>query len=356
MAMEKKDVDLDSLDARILREIEPDGRQPMSDLARKLGISQTYARQRFHSLLDRKIARIIAITSPVALGYRTQAVTGIQVASLGDLHAVADKLRSLTNVKLLMISAGWHDIIIWTMFATATDLSTFLATELGNISGIKSTETMMVIESRGSWTYLPSSLRANVLFAPSPPAHLVAGDDREAKDAVLAQKGDQDSDIGIDQLDLMILREMEQDGRQPVSHLAKKLGICRPNARARLQRLLDKQITRIITFTNPAHLGYPVFAMIGIKVSPKEIDAVMDKMETLSNVYWVARVAGRYDLIATTLFPSLTELSVFLVRELGAIPGVLSAEAMIILEVRKWSFAYLASSYLRSVEKYQQKT
>jgi DNA-binding Lrp family transcriptional regulator len=141
-----------------------------------------------------------------------------------------------------------------------------------------------------------------------------------------------------------------------VSHLAKKLGICRPNARARLQRLLDKQITRIITFTNPAHLGYPVFAMIGIKVSPKEIDAVMDKMETLSNVYWVARVAGRYDLIATTLFPGLTELSVFLARELGATPGVLSAETMIILEVRKWSFAYLASSYLRSVEKYQQKT
>lgn len=354
--MGKKDVDLDSLDLRLLREIERDGRQLISDLARKLGMSQTYARQRFHSLLDRKIARIIAITSPVALGYHTQAITGVQIASLGDLHAVADKLRSLTNVKLLMLSAGWQDIIIWTMFAKATDLSSFLATELGNIPGIKSTETMMVIESRGSWTYLPSSLRANLPLAPSPPSHLVAGDNEEAKYAALAHKGDQDSDTGIDQLDLMILREMEQDGRQPVSQLAKKLGICRPNARARLQRLLDKEITRIITFINPAHLGYPVFAMIGIKVSPKEIDAVMDKVETMSNVYWVSRVAGRYDLIATTLFPGLTELSLFLGRQLGPIPGVLSAETMIILEVRKWSFAYLASSYLRSMEKYQQET
>jgi DNA-binding Lrp family transcriptional regulator len=348
--MQEKHIDLDSLDARILREIVPDGRQPISDLARKLGISQTYARQRFHSLLDRKIARIIAITSPVALGYRTQAVTGIQVASLGDLDAVADKLRSLTQVKLLMISAGWQDIIIWAVFANATDLSAFLATELGNIPGIKSSETMMVMESRVSWTYLPSSLMANGLSVPPPPADLVVEDSR-ARDATLAQKGHQDSDIGIDQLDLMILREMEQDGRQPVSHLAKKLGICRPNARARLQRLLDQQITRIITFTNPAHLGYPVFTMIGIKVSPKEIDAVMDKIETLSNVYWVARVAGRYDLIANTLFRSLTELSVFLARELGATPGVLSAETMISLEVRKWSFAYLASSHLRNMEK-----
>jgi len=350
--MEKKDVELDSLDLRILREIEPDGRQPVSDVARKIGISQTYARERIQRLLNRKITRIISLTSPLALGYRTQAVTGIQVSSPGDLHVVADKLRSLTNVKFLVISVGWQDIIIWTMFANATDLSTFLATELGNISGIKSTETMMVIESRGSWTYSPSKLRANVLFADSPSSHLVAGDNRGKKGVALAHQGDQDSDLGIDQLDLLVLREMEQDGRQSISHLAKKLGICRANARARLRRLLDKQITRIIAFTNPVHLGYPVFAMIGIKVSPKEIDAVMEKVETLSNVYWVLRVAGRYDLIAMTMFPSLIDLSLFLGRELGAIPSVLSTETVIGLEVTKWSFAYLTSSYLRSIEKY----
>jgi Lrp/AsnC family transcriptional regulator for asnA, asnC and gidA len=253
-------------------------------------------------------------------------------------------------VKLLMISASWQDIIIWTMFATATDLSTFLATDLGNISGIKSTETMMVIESRGSWTYLPSSLRANVLFAPSPPAHLVAGDNREAKDAVLAQKGDQDSDIGIDQLDLMILEEMEKDGRQPVSHLAKKLGISWANASARLQRLLDKQITRVVAFASPLHLGYRTFGMIGIKVSPKNIDAVMDKVQTLPNVWSVVQMVGRYDVIVETMFPGPIGLSDFLAGELGPIAGVLSMETMVALDYRKMSFGYLASSYLQRIE------
>ena len=346
------DGDLDSLDLRIIWEMGLDGRQSASDLARKLGISHTYASKRFQRLLDRKITRIAAFTHPLALGYRTMAVTGVQV-SPGELNTVADSLCALPDVNMLIIAAGWRGIIIWTMFANPADLSRFLERELGNIPGIKSTETMMVIEWRVALSYLFSNQWRNMLFSYPPSSYLAPWDNRQEQKSTLAQQGDQDSNLSIDQLDLMILKEMEQDGRQPVLNLAKRLGISRANASARLQRLLDKQITRIVAFTSPLDLGYQTNALIGMTVSLKELDAVMDKAGTLPNVYGVAKVVGRYDMFIGANFLGPTDLSRFLVRELGTIPGLLSTEITIGLELRKMSFDYLASSYLQRIKQHQ---
>jgi Lrp/AsnC family transcriptional regulator for asnA, asnC and gidA len=304
--------------------------------------------------LDRKITRIAAFTHPLALGYRTLAVTGVQV-SPGELNTVADSLCALPDVNMLIIAAGWQGLIIWTMFANPADLSRFLARELGNIPGIKSTETMMVIEWRVSLSYLSSSQWRNMLFSYPPSPYLAPWDNRQEQKSASDQQRDQDSSLSIDQLDLMILKEMEQDGRQPVSDLAKKLGISRANASVRLQRLLDKRITRIVAFANALDLGYHTNALIGVRVSPGEVDSVMDKLGTLPNVYGVAKVVGRYDLFIGANFPGPTDLSRFLVRELGTIPGLLSTEITIGLELRKTSFEYLASSYLQRIEQYQHK-
>ena len=65
----------------------------------------------------------------------------------------------------------------------------------------------------------------------------------------------QDLEAGIEELDLMILKELEADGRQSVSDLARKLGINRAHATARLQRILDQQVAKIVAFNNPLLLG-----------------------------------------------------------------------------------------------------
>lgn len=93
------DVDLDSLDLKILEEMRSNGRLPASHFARELGISETYACKRLQRLLDRKITRITAFANPLALGYRVVALTGVQV-SPAKLRTVGDRLRAIPNVKL----------------------------------------------------------------------------------------------------------------------------------------------------------------------------------------------------------------------------------------------------------------
>ncbi len=327
------DVHLDEIDLRILREMEADGRQSISALAKKLGISRAYTGKKMQNLLDRKITRIVAFTDPRVLGFRTVAMIGIQV-SLGELHTAADRLRALPSVQMVMIAAGRHNIVAWAMFADPMDLSSFLTRDLGNIPGIKSTETSMVLEWRKmSFSYLSSSK----LGAPGP----------EPQESSLPEPSvAQSSDLDIDELDLEILQELEQDGRQPVSYLAKKLGTSRAYMSSRLQRILDLRITRIVAHTDPMCLGFRIFAMIGIKVVPSEINAIAGKLCLLNSTHGVAIMAGQHDIIIWTMFPTPFDLSAFLERDLGHIPGIISAECAILLELRKMSFPFLVRSQL----------
>lgn len=142
-----------------------------------------------------------------------------------------------------------------------------------------------------------------------------------------------------------MLSELEADGRQPVSDLARKLGTSRAYMSSRLQRLLDHGIARVVAHTSPLALGYHVFAMVGIKALPSDTSAIADKLCYLQNVNGVVLVAGRHDIIIWTMFPTPIHLSSFLENDLGGIPGIISAECTILLELRKMSFPYLVRSH-----------
>jgi Lrp/AsnC family transcriptional regulator for asnA, asnC and gidA len=333
MMAQHTDVDLDDLDLEILREMEADGRQSISALAKTLGISRAYAGKRLQSLLDRRITRIVTFTDPRVLGLRTMAIVGIQV-SLSDLHAAADRLRALPSVHMVMITAGPHNIVIEAMFTDPKELSGLLTRDLGGIPGIKSVETTTVLEWRKmSFSYLASS-------------GLIAAQPRQAEAPGAGQLAVPASDLTADELDLQLLNELEADGRQPVSDLAKKLGTSRAYMSSRLQRVLDQRIARIVAHTDPMALGYHIFAMIGIKVLPSDINTVAEKLRYLPHVNGVVIVAGRHDIIVWTMFPTPPDLSAFLEKELGGIPGIISAECTILLELRKMSFPFLVRSHL----------
>ena len=332
---QNKNNEMDQLDLMILKEMEADGRQPVSDLAKKLGTSRANASRKLKRLLEQKITSIVAFTNPLVLGYRTVAMIGIQVSPRA-IHETADKLSALPNVHLVIIAAGRHDIIIWTMFQTPTDLSTFLGSDLGGISGITSTETMIVLEmKKQSFDFLSAS-------------GMASNGDQQQQNIPPVQPIAQEVIDGIDQYDLMIFKEMENDARQSVSDLAKKLGTSRAYASAKLQKLLNQQLIKIVAFTNPLTLGYNVFALIGIKVSPNEIDAAAERLSELAVVHTVAKVAGQHDIVIQTNFQTPVDLSTFLMGELSNIPGISSTETMIALELRKMSFMYLVSSHLEA--------
>jgi DNA-binding Lrp family transcriptional regulator len=338
-------VDLDTVDVKILSEIERDGRLSISDLAKKLGISRASASRRLQRLWDRRLTRTAIFTNPLALGYRNQALTGIQVWP-GKLREVCDKLHDFPDVYLILITAGRYDIIIWTMFADPMALTIFLSNELGAISGVKSTDTLMIMEWYFSLSYLsPRHWRKMSFSSPLPP-YRATGDHKQRS----ALQSNGKSDLSIDQLDLMIVKELEKDPRRPISDVARKIGISRATASTRLRRLTDARIVRVTAFANMLALSYHMYVIVGMKVSPKEMNTAVDRIIALPGVFWVVKGVGRYDLVVWAALSEPNDLAAFLSNELGVVPGILAMETMTGLELTKMTGAGLVTTHLRRTE------
>ena len=71
---------MDSIDARIVRELQMDGRLSWVDLGEKVSLSASAAQRRVQSLVENGvIERIAARVSPEALGYEVEAFVSVNV-------------------------------------------------------------------------------------------------------------------------------------------------------------------------------------------------------------------------------------------------------------------------------------
>lgn len=144
----------------------------------------------------------------------------------------------------------------------------------------------------------------------------------------------------LDPLDIRLIKELEADGRQSNAELARKVGTSKATARRKLNRLLDEGVIRVLAVADPPALGYQTVATMGINVRPGEVDAVAETLASYGNVHVVIICAGRYDIIAWVMFRNSEDLSSFIRNELGKIPGLVHAETMIYLKIKRFSFAY----------------
>jgi Lrp/AsnC family transcriptional regulator, leucine-responsive regulatory protein len=115
-----------------------------------------------------------------------------------------------------------------------------------------------------------------------------------------------------------LLTALQEDGRAPLKTLALAAGLSIPATVERLKRLKDAGVVRSVAAElDPAQVGYPVRAMIGITVQQPGKKAFLDKLRRAPEVLECHHVAGADSYIVTVVSPSLEELE----RFLGSING-----------------------------------
>ena len=90
------DVRLDDTAKRIVELLQKDGRQSYAAIAKEVGLSEAAVRQRVQRLLDSGVMQIVAVTDPLQLGFRRQAMIGLRTD--GDLLAIGDAVAALPEV------------------------------------------------------------------------------------------------------------------------------------------------------------------------------------------------------------------------------------------------------------------
>jgi len=133
----------------------------------------------------------------------------------------------------------------------------------------------------------------------------------------------------LDDLDISILRALQEDARIPFSKLAKMLKVPESTVKFRVKRLLERGIiTKFVALLNPVKLGYNVTLVIFISCEPKKVNEVFNELCKLRESHHIFQLTGKYDFI-TVLHARDTKEANEIFRTIKSIDGVKEAEMMI---------------------------
>src|SRR5580692_2575523 len=136
---------LDHLSKQIIEQLQEDGRRSYASIGKAVGLSEAAVRQRVQRLIDTGVIQIVAVTDPLTLGFRRQAMIGIRCA--GDLEQVAEHLAVLDEIDYVVITAGSFDLLIEVVCEDDDHLLEILS-RVRAVPSVTSTETFVYLKLR----------------------------------------------------------------------------------------------------------------------------------------------------------------------------------------------------------------
>lgn len=136
----------------------------------------------------------------------------------------------------------------------------------------------------------------------------------------------------MDELDVGVVRLLEQDGRMSHSEIARRLGVSEGAIRQRLKRLIAGRMLRIQPVLNMERFGEWHLAIIGLNIEGRQLEQCADQIAKLPEVVNTMIVAGHFDLIAMLLLEDQKSLTDFITRKLAKVPGIRNSETFMCLK------------------------
>jgi Lrp/AsnC family transcriptional regulator for asnA, asnC and gidA len=137
---------LDDIGKAIVEQLQADGRRPYASIAKAVGLSEAAVRQRVARLQDAGVIQIVAVTDPLQLGFRRQAMVGVRVD--GDLTAAADAVSELPEVDYVVITAGSFDLLVEVVCEDDDHLLELVGGRIRALPGVRNTETFVYMKLR----------------------------------------------------------------------------------------------------------------------------------------------------------------------------------------------------------------
>jgi len=135
---------LDDVAKRIIELLQEDGRQSYAAIAKSVGLSEAAVRQRVQRMLEAGIMQIVAVTDPIQVGFRRQAMIGIRAH--GDLREVAAALTDMPEVDYVVTTAGSFDILAEVVCEDDDHLLELVTTGIRTLPGVGTTETFVYLK------------------------------------------------------------------------------------------------------------------------------------------------------------------------------------------------------------------
>jgi Lrp/AsnC family transcriptional regulator for asnA, asnC and gidA len=134
---------LDHISKRIIEQLQADGRQSYAAIGKAVGLSEAAVRQRVQRLQEAGVMQIVAVTDPLTLGFRRQAMIGLKCD--GDLGEVAGNLAAMPEIDYVVITGGSFDLLIEVVCEDDDHLLEILS-RVRRVPSVTSTETFVYLK------------------------------------------------------------------------------------------------------------------------------------------------------------------------------------------------------------------
>jgi len=139
----------------------------------------------------------------------------------------------------------------------------------------------------------------------------------------------------LDDLDVAILRRLNQDARKSFRDIARDLEVSISTVSNRVKRLESEGIILgYAPLLDEKKLGYDVLAVIGIRISKGKLLEVQRKIAREDKVIDVYDVTGEYDSVVIARLRNTKELDAF-IKRLVAMDNVERTYTQVVLNVVK---------------------
>ncbi|MEM2214180.1 MAG: Lrp/AsnC family transcriptional regulator [Candidatus Nezhaarchaeales archaeon] len=139
----------------------------------------------------------------------------------------------------------------------------------------------------------------------------------------------------IDEIDLKILRMLQENARTPFSKIASSVGVSEATVHLRVQKL--KKLGVIKSFraiVDPVKVGKGLTAIVLVRADPVKYKEALKKVASMEDVYEVYDVTGEYYAVLKIRASDRDSLAK-IIDKIGEIEGITSTQTMVVLRTIK---------------------
>jgi Lrp/AsnC family transcriptional regulator, leucine-responsive regulatory protein len=149
--------------------------------------------------------------------------------------------------------------------------------------------------------------------------------------------------VALDDIDLRILRHLQQDGRMSYVGLSQRVHLSAPQCYRRITRLEKAGIIdRYVAVVNAQLLGFDVMAFVNITLDKAQylgLEELQTVLSSFPEVLECQAITGDHDYLLKIVAHNLEAYASFLNTKLMRVPGVVSVKSSVRLGEVKFTTA-----------------
>lgn len=299
---------INTIQAKILKELIADGRKTDSEIAEKIGETKESIKKNFAKMEEMGIITGATIhINYKSFGYKAVAHTLINVDSQQESQLI-EYLKKMPEVYAFYNREvkGSLDVVI--ILKTLEQLNDIKDKIKRNFS---------ILEMRTAiWTDV-KEMNDNLS---------IAADSVQKEEQIINcqpdTQGNNPQTMVVDQIDQKIADKLSENGRVSMERLGKEIGISSDTANRRYQKLKKNGVLKVTIQFNPNKIGYKAICVFFAATSNENLRAIIEKISKIPDVISIMKTSGDYDLQIWAMVKDIEQL-LSIQEELGKTPGII---------------------------------